>query len=88
MQEKYAVGQRVKIIPLKGSDPGADRRIAADAGKTGAVIKAYCLSEDEMPDLVKMVRYPVIFCYDIQTDSGDVIPGIPEAALAPATPRS
>jgi hypothetical protein len=81
MDQKYAVGQRVKFVKIKGSDPAIDRQINALAGKTGTIVKAYCVTRDEMPDLIKMFIYTDVYSYDIQLDSGDMERGIPEAAL-------
>ncbi len=87
MDEKFTKGQRVKFITIKGSDPAIDREINALAGKTGTIIRSFCVSRDEMPDLTKMFVYPDVFSYDIQVDGGDIIRGIPEAALAPEKAR-
>lgn len=89
MDPKYTVGQRVKFIKIHGSDPAIDREINYMAGKTGVVVGYFCVSRDEMPDLTKMFVYPDVFSYDIRLDGdGDIIRGIPEAALAPESPRS
>ena len=72
MEQSYREGQRVKFVKIKGSDPGMDRLINASAGKTGTIIKAYCVSRDEMPDLIKSVIYVDVYSYDIRLDSGDI----------------
>jgi hypothetical protein len=82
MDNKFDIGQRVKIITIKGSDPGMDRQINVMAGKSGIIAKYYCIGKDEMPDLIKMVVYTDVYSYDIKLDeSGDIVRGIPEAAL-------
>ena len=84
MDQKYSAGQRVRFIKIKGSDPAIDREINYMAGKTGTIVGYFCVSKDEMPDLTKMFVYPDVFSYNIQLDeTGDIIRGIPEAALAP-----
>ena len=85
----FTQGQHVNIIPLAGIDAAADRRISAYAGMTGTVEKSWCLARDEMPDLVKMVVYPDVWCCDVRLDgTGEVVRGIPEAALERRLPRS
>jgi hypothetical protein len=81
MEPKYAVGQRVKFVTIKGSDPAIDRQINSLAGKTGVIVKSYCVTRDEMPDLIKMFVYNDVYSCDIQFDDGEIIRGIPEAAL-------
>ena len=87
-EPRFHEGDAVKIVPLAGSDAAADRRIAAGAGMTGTVEKSWCLTRDEMPDLVKMVVYPDVWCCDVRLDgSGETVRGLPEAALEPVGPR-
>jgi hypothetical protein len=78
----FAVGQRVKTVPMYGSDPEMDRIIGGVAGKRGTGEKYYCIGRDEMPDRIKMFAYPdFVYSYDIRLDDGDVLRGMPEAAL-------
>ena len=83
MEQLYREGQRVKFVKIKGSDPGMDRLINAQAGKTGTIVKSYCVSKDEMPDLIKSVVYIDVYSYDIRLDNGDIERGIPQPALKP-----
>jgi hypothetical protein len=85
MEQKYSVGQRVKLVTIKGSDPAIDRQINSLAGKTGTIVNSYCVTEGEMPDLTKMFIYTDVYSYDIQLDSnGEIERGIPQPALEPA----
>ena len=84
---RFHEGDAVKIVPLAGSDAAADRRIADCAGMTGTVEKSWCLTRDEMPDLVKMVVYPDVWCCDVRLDDGEMVRGIPEAALEISFPK-
>ena len=83
MEKWYREGQRVKLVKIKGYDPGMDRLINALEGKTGTIIKSYCVSKDEMPDLIKSVIYTDVYAYDIRLDNGDIERGIPQPALKP-----
>jgi hypothetical protein len=84
MDQKYEIGQRVKVITIKGSDPAIDREINALAGKTGKIVRSYCITRDEMPDRIKSFVYPdFVYSYDIQLDDGEIVRGMPEAALEP-----
>jgi hypothetical protein len=84
VDNKFTNGQRVRFIKITGSHPGIDREINQQAGKTGTVVNYYCVTRDEMPDLIKMVVYPDVFSYDIcLDDNGAMVRGIPEAALEP-----
>jgi hypothetical protein len=87
MDQKYELGQRVKFITIKGSDPAIDRQINALAGRTGTIVKSYCVTRDEMPDLIKSFIYTDIYSYDIRFDDGKIIRGIPEAALEADTSK-
>lgn len=50
--------------------------------KTGTVVKFYCITKDEMPDLSKMFVYLDVYSYDIRLDKdGDMVRGIPEVGL-------
>ncbi|OGO41992.1 MAG: hypothetical protein A2137_00290 [Chloroflexi bacterium RBG_16_58_8] len=84
MIAKYREGQKVRVLPLVGSDGRADRQVGRHVGKSGEVVKAYCVTRDEMPDLNKMFVYPDVYCYDVRLDdNGNILRGIPEAALEP-----
>jgi len=84
MIAKYSEGQKVKIIPLVGTDGYADLQIRRHVNKTGTVVKSYCITRDEMPDLSKMFVYPDVYSYDVRLDKdGDIVRGIPEIALEP-----
>jgi hypothetical protein len=81
MEQWYKEGQRVKFVKIKGSDPTMDRLINALAGKTGTIIKSYCVSKDEMPDLIKSIVYTDVYSYDVQVDGSEIERGIPQPAL-------
>jgi hypothetical protein len=81
MEQKYTVGQQVKFVVIAGSDPAMDRQINSLAGKTGTIVKAYCVTKGEMPDLIKMFVYDDVYSYDIQMEDADIVRGIPEPAL-------
>ncbi len=81
MEQIFREGQHVKCVKIKGSDPTMDRQINALAGKTGTIIRSYCVTRDEMPDLIKSFVYTDVYSYDIQLDSGDIERGIPQIAL-------
>jgi hypothetical protein len=81
MDQKFNAGQQVKIVIITGSDPAMDRQINVMAGKCGTIIRSYCVTKDEMPDLIKMFVYNDVYSYDIKLDDGDIIRGIPEPAL-------
>jgi hypothetical protein len=83
MEQRYSVGQRVKFVLIEGSDPAIDRQINALAGKTGVIVKSYCVTRDEMPDLIKMFVYNDVYSCDVRLDDGEIVRGIPEAALEP-----
>jgi len=84
MIAKYNEDQKVKIIDLVGTDGYADRQIRQHVDKTGTVVKSYCITRDEMPDLSKMFVYPDVYSYDVRLDKdGDIVRGIPEIALEP-----
>ncbi|OGO24482.1 MAG: hypothetical protein A2144_01855 [Chloroflexi bacterium RBG_16_50_9] len=83
----YSVGQKVKIVPLVDSNGRADPQIQRYVNSIGTVVKSYCVTRDEMPDLSKMFIYPDVYCCDVRLDeSGTILPGIPEAALEPYLP--
>jgi hypothetical protein len=82
MIARFTEGQKVKIIPLVGTDGYADLQIRQHVNKTGTVVKSYCITKDEMPDLSKMFVYPDVYSYDVRLDKdGDIVRGIPEMAL-------
>jgi hypothetical protein len=84
--EKYEVGQRVKFVTIQGSDPAIDRQINALSGRTGTIVRSYCITRDEMPDRIKSFIYPdFVYSYDIQLEGGETVRGIPEVALEPDT---
>lgn len=86
--QEFSEGQLVKILPLTGSDAGADRRLAPYVGKTGVVVSVWCRTRDEMPELSKSFVYPDVWCCDVCLDeNGDIIRGIPDAALEPSRKR-
>jgi hypothetical protein len=79
---QFSIGQRIKIVPVSGHDPGIDRLLGALVGKKGAVEKYFCIGRDEMPDRIKSVFYPdYVYSYDIRLDDGEISRGIPEIAL-------
>ena len=85
---RFNEGDNVTVLRLAGIDAAADRRLAPYEGMTGTVVKSWCLTRDEMPDLVKMVVYPDVWCCDVRLEgSGETVRGIPEAALERAFPR-
>jgi hypothetical protein len=81
MEQWYKDGHRVEFVKIKGSDPTMDRLINALAGKTGTIVKSYCVSRDEMPDLIKSIVYTDVYSYDVQVDNGEIERGIPQPAL-------
>jgi hypothetical protein len=82
LEQKFSVGQRVRVIAVAGNDPEVDRILGALADKEGTVEKYYCIGRDEMPDRIKSFVYPdYVYSYDIRLDNGDVLRGIPEIAL-------
>jgi hypothetical protein len=86
MIAKYSEGQKVKILPLVGTDGRADRQVGRHVGQSGTVVRAYVITRDEMPDLSKMFVYPDVYCYDVRLDrDGTILRGIPEIALEPST---
>ncbi len=53
------------------------------AGKKGVVENYYCIERDEMPDRIKMVRYPnYVYCDTIRPCDGTLLSRIPEVAFA------
>jgi hypothetical protein len=82
IEQKFEVGQRVKVIAVAGHDPEVDRILGALVDKEGVVDKYYCIGRDEMPDRIKSFVYPdYVYSYDIRLDDGYVLRGIPEVAL-------
>ena len=81
-EARFHEGDSVTILTLAGIDAAADRRLVPYVGTAEVVIKTWCLTRDEMPDLVKMVVYPDVWCCDVRLDeSGETVRGVPEAAL-------
>jgi hypothetical protein len=82
LEQKFNVGQRVKVIAVAGHYPEVDRILGALVDKEGVVEKYYCIGRDEMPDRIKSFVYPdYVYSYDIRLDDGNVLRGIPEVAL-------
>ncbi len=80
MTPQYAEGQRVKIIPLIGGFGRKDPRVKEFVGKTGVVVKSYCVSRDEVWE--KTLKLIDVYCYDVRLDgNGDMVRGIPEVGL-------
>jgi hypothetical protein len=81
-EAKYTEGQKVKIVALVGTDAYADMQLRRHVNKTGTVVKSYCVTRDEMPDLSKMFVYPDVYSYDVKLNvDGEVVRGIPEITL-------
>ena len=84
MNPKYSEGQKVRILALTDSNGQSDMQIQQYINKIGTVVKSYCVTKDEMPDLSKMFVYPDVYCYDIRLDGdGAILRAIPEVALEP-----
>ena len=84
MLAKYTEGQKVRIIALVDSHGKPDPQIQQYVGEVGTVVKVYCVTRDELPDLSKMFVYPDVYCYDVRLDERDaILLGIPEIALEP-----
>jgi hypothetical protein len=65
MDQKFNIGQKVKIVLISGSDPQTDSLLRKLVGMTGTVARSYCISRDEMPDRTKLFVYPdVVYSYD------------------------
>jgi len=80
MEPKYEEGRKVKIIPLIDGFGRRDPRVDRWVGKTGEIVKAYYVSQDEVWE--KTLRLVDTYCYDIRLDNADeVARGIPEAGL-------
>ena len=84
MDPKYSEGQRVKIITLIDGFGRSDPRVKEFVGKTGEVVKAYYVSQDEVWE--KTLKLIDSYCYDIQLDEGETARGIPEVGLEAETP--
>jgi hypothetical protein len=81
---KFPEGQKVRIRSLIGTDGRRDPQLQHYVNNTGTVVKSYCVTRDEMPDLSKMFVYPDVYCYDVRLDAdGIVVHGVPEVALEP-----
>ena len=81
MMANYTEGQKVRIVALIDSHGRPDPQIQKHVNRIGTVIKSYCVTKDEMPELSKMFVYPDVYCCDVRLDDGSILPGIPEAAL-------
>jgi hypothetical protein len=78
----FAEGQQVKIITLIDGFGRPDPRVEDWVGKTGVVVKAYCVSPDEVWE--KTLKFEDVYCYDIRLDGdGEIARGIPEVGLEP-----
>ncbi len=84
----YSPGQLVTINRLYSSEDWVERELESFTGRVGIVVKTWCRTKDEMPELSKSFVYPDVWCYDIRLDDGTVLPGVPEAALTPALPAT
>ena len=73
-------GQKVRIITLIDGFGRTDPRVTEYVGKTGAVVKSYYVSGDEMWE--KTLKLVDVYCYDVRLDGdGAIVCGIPEVAL-------
>jgi DNA primase large subunit len=79
---RYVGGQKVRIVALIDSQGRPNPQIQRFVNEVGTVVRSYCVSGDEFPDLNKMFVYPDVYCYDIRLDERDVVLfGVPEVAL-------
>ena len=84
MMARYSEGQKVRIVALIGNNGKPDPQIQRHVNEVGTVVKSYCVTRDELPDLSKMFLYPDVYCCDVRLDGGEIIlPGVPEVALEP-----
>ena len=84
MTVRYVEGQKVRIVKLIDSLGKADPQISKYVDEIGTVIKAYCVTRDEIPGVEKMFETQDVYCYDIWFAQYDfVLRGIPEVALEP-----
>ena len=82
MNARYNEGQRVKLVLLIGSDGRPEPELQRYVNATGTVVRVYPMTRDEFPDLSKMFVYEDTYCYHVRLDgSGQVLAGVPEAAL-------
>ena len=82
MLARYVEGQKVKILKLIDGFGRPDPRLQPYIDKKGIVVKAYCISVDEMWE--KTLKLEDVYCYDVQLEGDDtVVRGIPEVALEP-----
>jgi hypothetical protein len=80
---QFKNGQRVKVVTISGSDPEMDCLMGTLVGLKGVVEGCFCVGRDEMPDRIKMFAYPdFVYSYNIRLPDGEILRGIPEAALA------
>ena len=66
MLAKYTEGQRVRIVALIGNNGKPDPQIQRYVGAVGTVLKVYCVTRDELPDLSKMFVYTDVY-YTMKT---------------------
>jgi hypothetical protein len=86
MMTQYVEGRRVRILALIDSHGQPDPQIQQHVNEVGTVVKSYCVTPDELPDLSKMFVYPDVYCCDIRLDDGGtILRGIPEVALELST---
>jgi hypothetical protein len=84
MIARFVEGQKVRIGTLVDSQGRLDQQVQRHVREVGTVVKVYCVTRDELPDLSKMFVYPDVYCCDVRLDEDDVVlTGIPEIALEP-----
>lgn len=82
----FILGQKVKIITLIDGFGRPDPRVREFVGKTGRVVKAYYVSQDEIWE--KTLKLLDVYCYDVRLDGdGTVARGIPEVAMEAFLPH-
>jgi hypothetical protein len=58
----------------------SDPRVKEFFNKTGVIVKAYYVSQDEIWE--KTLKLEDVYCYDVRLDGeGDIARGIPEVGL-------
>ena len=78
----YVEGQRVRILPLINASGKPDARVQPYVNRVGTVVKAYFVVHEELRE--KMWDIPDVYCCDVRLDEdGEIVPGLPEAALEP-----
>ena len=75
----FSPGQPVTINRLYGPDAWVEKELQSCFGRTGTILRVWCRTREEMPELSKMFTYPDVWCYDVRLEDGTVVPGIPEA---------